>query len=792
MTQPLRPTRKLIINQPGHCVRSVLLDIRFVTVGRDSDNHIVIDDQAVSGRHLVFERTGDSYLLRDAGSLNHVIVNETIVAERLLVINDIIKIGDLSGRPVALEYKEVAPVASRVSDRYNFKGDTTTIGRDPSADLYLEAPSVSWRHARINFDGIAHTIVDLGSMNGIYVNGNRVRRQSLIRGDVIQIAQYQMVYEQNALVPSDITGNIRLDAINVRYAVGERNTKRLLLNDVSLSIFPKEFVALVGPSGAGKSTLMNALSGLSPAAGCVMINGADYYRQFDVYRPILGYVPQADIIHTGLPVLSALRYAAELRLPPDISNVGLSKRVEEVLENVGLDASLFGQLVNKLSGGQRKRVSIAVELLSKPSLFFLDEPTSGLDPGFERRMMELLERLAHKAGQTVILVTHATANIKLCDQVAFMAGGRLVYFGPPGDAPAFFGKEDFPEIYTELERIEDPRDIGKVPRYWEQRFKESSYYQNNVTRRLARTIDAPAPVRRASQTVSKRKSQSKIRQWWILTKRNLELVRHDTGTLVWLILVMPLIGVLLNSTTGARDIVGLSASEVATKTTYNPFFAGENIAFVLALASVLLGFFGGAYAIVREQAIYLRERLVNLGIVPYVLSKVGILAGFGLLQAAAFLVVINLHNEFPVGGTLLYAFLEFYITIVMAILASIMLGLFVSAISRSENMVIYIVMFLLFFQIIFAGNIFSLPDAVKPLSWLTISHWTIDALGSSMNLPGLAASAKVVGQAQPFTDFKIDYVYSWEHLVSRWAILGSFAVLFGGLTAISQKRKDRL
>ena len=218
-------------------------------------------------------------------------------------------------------------------------------------------------------------------------------------------------------------------------------------------------MALVGGSGAGKSTLMDALNGLRPAQqGTVLYNGQDYYKNFAAFSTQMGYVPQDDIIHRELTVERALYYAAKLRLPDDFTEKQIKERIDEVLDDVEMK---FRRklLVNKLSGGQRKRVSIALELLAKPSIFFLDEPTSGLDPGLDRKMMLLLRKLADK-GQTIVLVTHATNNINACDYICFLCqGGNLAYFGPPNDAKAYFGKTDFAEIYSALEPSDENPNI---------------------------------------------------------------------------------------------------------------------------------------------------------------------------------------------------------------------------------------------------------------------------------------------------------------------------------------------
>ena len=221
---------------------------------------------------------------------------------------------------------------------------------------------------------------DLGSSAGTYVNGQLVGEHRLKDGEIVRIGPSRLVMEQGRLRVVDEEGNLRIDAFHLSRVVGKGLR---ILQDVSLSIYPQEFVAIVGASGSGKSTLLNALCGFRPAsAGAVLLNGIDLYHNFDAYRNDLGYVPQDDIIHRELPVRRALDYAARLRMPGDTSTAERLQRVEEVMEDLDLRACA-DRAVRQLSGGQRKRVSIGVELLTRPSLFFLDEATSGLDPGTE-------------------------------------------------------------------------------------------------------------------------------------------------------------------------------------------------------------------------------------------------------------------------------------------------------------------------------------------------------------------------------------------------------------------------
>ena len=387
-------------------------------------------------------------------------------------------------------------------------------------------------------EGGTYRIHDLHSTNHVYVNAQLVTNHLLKMGDEIRIGPYRLIYESTHLTQYDESNNIRVDALNLKKVAPNQAT---LLNNISLSIPPRAFVALVGGSGAGKTTLLDALSGLRPAQqGKVLYNGQDYYQNQAAFNTQIGYVPQEDIVHRDLTVERALYYAAKIRLPGDFSEEQIWHRIAEVLEDVEL-TQRRSLLIKKLSGGQRKRVSIALELLANPSLFFLDEPTSGLDPGLDRKMMVLLRKLADK-GHTIVLVTHATNNINVCDYVCFLAqGGRLAYFGSPDGAKEFFGKTDFAEIYTALEATDE---APNLPEEAEARFKVSPDYQDYVAQPL-KEASGLAATSTPLKEIKRARRGGFWKQFTLLSLRRLELLKNDVPTLLVLLLQAPLVAVLL-------------------------------------------------------------------------------------------------------------------------------------------------------------------------------------------------------------------------------------------------------
>jgi ABC-type multidrug transport system ATPase subunit/pSer/pThr/pTyr-binding forkhead associated (FHA) protein len=757
---------RLLIRIPGQSLQETPLDRTAFTIGRKPDNDIVLSLDYVSGHHGRLEQRGMLWHYVDLGSTNGTLVNGRRVQSAVLRDGDILRVGDTQGNSVGLTFRAVgalgaaAPVPATIHMGATVLGakPSLVIGRNPQSDIPLPAPLVSWQHARLDRTARGHLLTDLHSTNGTFVNGQRLSRPQLLQpGDVVQIGPFKLVYETSGFQQYAATGGVRLDGVRLTREVGRGARQKRILKNVSISIQPREFVALVGTSGAGKSTLLMALNGFTRAEGQVLVNGDDLYQHFDLYRTMIGYVPQDDIVHKELTVASALRYAAQLRLPPDTSSQEIERRIDQVLQQVGLTGQK-DQVINSLSGGQRKRVSIAAELLAEPRLFFLDEPTSGLDPGLEKKMMYMLRHLADE-GRTVVLVTHTTANIAQCDHVGFLSQGRLVYFGPPAEARQFFGVTggDFADIYTQLEDT-DPKQARQKAARWEQRFQQSPQYRQYVADRQ-KTL--PQAKQKASQTMAQQRPRVNLaRQFLILTRRYLDLVLHDKLLLTVLLVIMPVIGLLLLLIAGHNWLVGdteaVIARQLAEKlasgeqsATYAIVGKSQTLLFMLSLAAVLLGLFSAAYEIVKERSIYQRERMVTLRLLPYLASKVTVLGTFAILQCLLLLFVISWKVKLPGAGVFLPAPLEMYVTLVLGALAAITMGLFVSALVPNTNTVIYIILLALFFQIIFAGVIFELPPATKNLSYLTLSRWTVEGLGVSADIDGLNTFTRTRFQLDP-------------------------------------------
>ncbi len=788
--------------------RTFPLDQPIISLGRESSNDMIVSVPTVSGVHLQIEREGTGYVLvhphplrgeTSNGLLYHgrkIRGNEHI--RQLLVNGDTFRIGDERGGLVSLTFRDGSGVVQENLPPVRpirLGAERITIGRADDNTVVLPHPQVSAHHAILVAEGGAYRIFNNKSTNGVYINEKPMRptaRRLLKTGDQIRIGPYRLVYETTHLTQFDESASIRIDALHLK----KRGSKQeVLTNNISLSVPPRSFVALVGGSGAGKSTLLDELCGLRPAhEGQVLYNGRDYYKNMAAFSTQIGYVPQDDIVHRDLTVERALYYAAKLRLPRDFNKKQISRRIDEVLEDVDLTVHR-GKPIKKLSGGQRKRVSIALELLANPSVLFLDEPTSGLDPGLDQKMMLLLRNLADK-GHTIILVTHATANIIYCDYVCFLArGGRLVYFGPPKEANTYFSKGDFAQIYSGLEPTDD--DPG-IPEEAERKFRASEQYRKYVTAPMQR---ATTPLTSASDSIGARRSQrsNPWKQFFLLSMRYLELLRKDVPNLSLLLLQAPIIALLLDFFIKYHILIDhLGADSDA-----------DGPLFIMVVAAVWFGVINAAREIVKEAPIYQRERTVNLGLFPYVFSKVVILGILCAIQSVMLLVIVGFESGYPAHGILLPPFWEMYITLFLTAFSGLMLGLLVSAIVPNADRAMSVIPLLLVPQIIFSGNIFALSGAKEVISYIVSARWGLVALGSTNQLHHFSTCIKQPllppgsSPTAPAGDCPAGYILSTptasgdtfyghdvHHLLLAWGALLALSLVFLILTLLFQKRKD--
>jgi len=838
------PTLEVSTNT-DHEKHSYPLTQAVIDIGRDPSNNIRIDRPTVSSFHAQIIREGHDLVLihpnpKRGRTLNGIDFKGTNVPgdqtfSRVLTRGDVFRISDENGSFVTLSYNDGSGAAQEALPEIRpipLGQPTITIGRLPGNTVVLNHPQVSGNHARLEMVQGTYRIVDLGSTNHVYVNAQRVNSQLLKPGDEIRIGPFKLTYTGTQLTQQDESHSIRIDALDLI----KTGTKQvILLNDISLVIPPRKFVALVGGSGAGKSTLMDALNGLRPAQkGLVLYNGQDYYRHLAAFSTQLGYVPQDDIIHRDLSVERALHYAAKLRLPDDFTNAQIKQRIDEVLADVDMKKQRQ-MLVSRLSGGQRKRVSIALELLANPSVFFLDEPTSGLDPGLDRKMMSLMRKLAD-GGRTIVLVTHATNNINACDYVCFLSrGGNLAYFGPPNEAKTYFGKTDFAEIYTALEPTDENPNI---PAEAAERFKQSPDYARYVRGQLEAGPAGRASAQMPTAVAKPPKRGNPWRQFSILATRYIELLKNDGGNLAILLLQAPIIAIVLFFLTGSgtfgpnsivdcptrQDILATSGPIVshscqrvldflnnnpvgqqvvasnhttAIKLLNQDFIVpgsggdAQKILFIMAFAAVLFGCINGSREIVKEAAIYRRERAVNLGIIPYMFSKFAVLGTLCLLQSFILVFLVNFKSPF-LTSVFLPPAIEIYITMALTSLAGLMTGLVISAVVPNNDRAMSLVPLALLPQVIFAGVIFNLDSSsiMQILGALFPARWAMAAMGTSVGLH--SDKLGMDNFSNHGSLFSADHTPAdaLGHLLLCWFILALIIVIFGFAIGRFLQKKD--
>lgn len=748
--------------------------------GRTRADLIVPDTEpwaVVSKVHAVLRQIGQNYWIYDGDgqqpSTNGLFVDRTRITPNdgyCLKNGTEIKIGLDPKNQVLVTYFN--PLASQIfppsKQSIPLSNRSVLLGRDPNASLQLDAPLVSRRHATIDADSRGNYILRDHSVNGVFVNGQRITNSvQLAEGDAIRIGPFTLTYRNHTLEVQDRGNQIRLDADSL--VIPKR------LNNITLAIEPGQFVALVGGSGAGKSTLMRTLLGIEKTTeGAVFLNGDNLRDNFNIYRNQIGYVPQDDIIHADLTVEEVLSYAAKLRLPPDTD---VQQVVTKTLEDIEMTHRRTA-FVKELSGGQRKRVSIGVELLADPKLFFLDEPTSGLDPGLDKKMMQLLRKLASQ-GRTVILVTHATANITMCDRIAFIGlPGYLCYFGPPAEAIDFFALKngDFADIYNEL------ANETNVPR-WADKFRSSPYYQRYIVNHFS-TGNANG---QKSAAPSQPKSTSFVKQLVLLSQRYFQLVSRDIVNLGLALLTAPIGISLLRLAVRDKDpLIG------APEPTLAPL--AMRVLFVFTCAAIWVGLATSLQEIVKESAIYLRERLVNLGLFAYLGSKFVILSGLAVLQTLLMVGVILIAFKSP-DPSLISWTVGATITTFLTLMSCISLGLLVSAIVKNGSQANSALPLILLPQIIFSGVLFRMEGVASKFSWLMLSRWSVGAYGSLVNVNAMVPAPTRLPDGstlpQPFEPTPV-YDPTWHNLSLNWGILCVHIFVYLMLTLWLQKRKDIL
>jgi ABC-type multidrug transport system ATPase subunit/ABC-type multidrug transport system permease subunit len=653
-------------------------------------------------------------------------------------------------------------VDRRPTARMPLPAKAMRIGRIPDNDLVLPELDVSRHHAELRKSPAgSYEIVDLGSHNGTYVNGQRVTSKLLTEQDLVSIGHSTFRLKDGELVQFVDDGQVTFTAQDLVVKV---SGGKVLLDHVTFPIPEKCLLGVIGPSGAGKSTLLGALTGMRPAdTGTVLYDNRDLYQDYAELRYRIGLVPQESVLHMQLTARRALQYSAELRFPADTKATERDVRVDEVMAELGLTKH-SNTRADRLSGGQLKRVNVAQELLTKPSLLFLDEPTSGLDPGLDKSVMEQMRDLAHD-GRTVIVVTHSVANLDTCDRLLVLVpGGKIAFYGPPDEGLSYFRLPGWAEVFQAFEAYPD--------RDWATEFAASPAYAQYVLGQKqkpapeANGLDLPAtppPQRRGA-----------LRQMITLTRRYVRVISADRGYLLFMGLLPIILGALIHFVGSSAGLTGPPHSNQNA----------EELLLMLTICACLSGAASSVRELVKERTIYVRERAAGLSSGAYLFSKLIVLGVISIVQSALLVLIGLFGQKMPPKGALpgVPPLLEILVGIAVLSLASMCLGLLVSAmVSTSEKAMPFLVL-LTMAQVILSGGVVSLVGkaGLQQLAYIAPSRWGFGAVASTVNL-------NVIGVVAPGSSDPL-----WAQSSGNWlhdmGLLVALGVVFTLLAWLRMRR----
>ncbi len=614
------------------------------------------------------------------------------------------------------------------------------IGRAPDNTIVIPDVLASRHHATL-IPGPSGTaeIRDNRSINGTFVNGARVESATLTEGDTVTIGNVDLLFRDGTLVRRTATAaDTTTGGLDVHGVTWTIEGNKTLLENISISARPGTLTAVIGPSGAGKSTFARLVAGYThPTTGQVSFEGHDVHAEYASLRSRIGMVPQDDVVHGQLTVRQALMYAAELRLPPDTTKTDREQVVNEVLEELEMTKHLDTR-VDKLSGGQRKRASVALELLTGPSLLILDEPTSGLDPALDRQVMTMLRQLAD-AGRVVLVVTHSLTYLDVCDQVLLLApGGKTAFYGPPDQIGASMGTTNWADIFSGVAGDPD----AAAQRYLAQH--------------------GPPPPPPAALTPSELGNPTRTsvpRQLSTIARRQIRLVISDRGYFAFLMMLPFIMGVLSLSVPGD---VGFGVPRTAMEGGEAPNEPGQ-ILVMLNVGAIFMGTALTIRALIGERAIFKREQAVGLSTTAYLMAKVVVFTAFAIVQSAIVTSIAIAGKGWGPGSVESGAVigdrsLELFVDIAATCVAAAMVGLALSALAKSAEQIMPLLVVAIMSQLVFSGGMIPVTDrlVLDQMSWATPARWGFAASASTIDLIRL-----VPGPLTPKDRH-------WEHTSGAW------------------------
>ncbi|OBB77432.1 FHA domain-containing protein [Mycobacterium sp. 852014-52144_SCH5372336] len=634
------------------------------------------------------------------------------------------------------------------------------IGRATGNDIVVPDVLASRHHATLVPTAAGTEIIDNRSINGTFVNGARVESALLRDGDTVTIGNIDLVFSGGTLVRrSESEAATRTGGLEVHGVTWTIENNKTLLDNISIAARPGTLTAIIGPSGAGKSTFARLVAGYThPTTGTVTFEGHNVHAEYASLRSRIGMVPQDDVVHGQLTVRQALMYAAELRLPPDTTKADREQVVMQVLEELEMTNHLETR-VDKLSGGQRKRASVALELLTGPSLLILDEPTSGLDPALDRQVMTMLRQLAD-AGRVVLVVTHSLTYLDVCDQVLLLApGGKTAFYGPPSQIGPSMGTTNWADIFSS---------VASDPEAANERFLSKH------------GPPPPPPPTEEPSDLGSPTSTSVRRQFSTIARRQVRLVVSDRGYFAFLMLLPFIMGVLSLSVPGD---VGFGVPVPAIQGGPAPNEPGQ-ILVMLNVGAIFMGTALTIRALIGERAIFRREQAVGLSTTAYLLAKVFVFTLFAVVQSAIVTAIAIIGKGWGPGAVDSGAFIgnrsiELFVDIAVTTVAAAMVGLALSALARSNEQIMPLLVVAIMSQLVFSGGMIPVTDRIvlDQMSWFTPARWGFAASASTIDLIRL-----VPGPLTPNDRH-------WDHSAGTWLFdIAMLALISIGYTAFVRWR----
>lgn len=663
-------------------------------LGRDNELY-PISNRLVSREHVLLKQEGAQLYVKDVSTNGCFIDGQRIISDNWIVLNSnqvlcLVKDGQikLSAAP-RKEHRTKVDLKYELKDLFLVKS-LVTIGRSSECDIVLPDTDtlISRKHATVEKIGETYFVTD-HSLNGTFINGKRIEKKSkLALNDTLMIGLHQFSLSKSSQDLSKETAILVKD-LSLTFSNGYKG-----LYPVSFAIEKERMVALMGPSGCGKSTLLQLLNGVyKPTEGSVSIFGLPLSTHFELLKQFIGYVPQENIVHEDLTINQALYYTAKLRLGKHIDQNELNDRIDAVLATLNInDLELRKQPIKKLSGGQKKRVSIAVELLTQPKILFLDEPTSPLDPETIEEFLKSLQKLREQ-GTTVIMVTHKPEDLTFMDEVFFMGkGGYLVYQGNQTEITNHFSCERLTQVYYEVRETKDAK------KYYQQ-FLAKSRIASSSQKAKVKNLEAP--------------TTDLLYQFWWISLRYAKLKWNNKQNML-IALLQPMIIALL---------VFLVFPYLTNENDIGQKDGNIGVLFITALSVIWFGISNSAKEIVSEKAIFNREHLFNLKLLPYLLSKTVILSILTMLQTLLFLTIIKLGYPGLNEVGLQYVFLS------ILGLSAVTFGLLLSSVSKSTEAVMTMLPVALIPQIILAGIVQPLETKfTELLSYVSLGRWGTEGI----------------------------------------------------------------